>query len=641
MVRVSKRTAVASLLALLCAPAAGAAGVELHGIAGKVFGQTSPQTSPLPAASVYAFQLADSSLHKVVTDREGNFLFDSLPAGLYRIIAHKPGFLPGVVMLTRATADAYQFLELELAQADRLDVVSPEDFWSIRSQVPADVLRDIRIAEIDLGNRDAAAATGNQARIAASMTAVTGVDQIANADSQVTGGRVGIQGRVGDMRLGLKGDYLQLEPSAFGRGEVQGAGLTGAASALSLEMANAAGTQVQVTSLSNRLSASIVPAVEDGGPVDFERYGVRFSQPLGERSRSDFNAQYSSQVNFHRQGVTDPLEIPGASRSWRFEGSYTTTLNERATLQTGVRYRELAPALPAGAEDLLAGRSRERVDLFGRGGLRVQPAVLLEYGLYTTLRDGRVSLSPRGGMVLQLSPTWQASTVVSHKVEDQAAVDPLLDFVPVYFGETGSCDQNERACYEVLFTRQKNDTEGLSFGVVDREFDDTRRLYFSEDFFNRLESLYLVPGDRVPEAQFAVSRQLTPRILTRLESSVGQGGGGVFLAAGDQAYENSVNYLVTSLDTEFKGTATGVFIAFHRLRQHLTSLAEETSGEPSFAAERLQLTVTQNLNILLDLAADWAFQLNMELSRGTSVDPAGNDGGELRRRLLGGISIRF
>ena len=32
--------------------------------------------------------------------------------------------------------------------------------------------------------------------------------------------------------------------------------------------------------------------------------------------------------------------------------------------------------------------------------------------------------------------------------------------------------------------------------------------------------------------------------------------------------------------------------------------------------ERLQLMLNQNLNILLDLASDWAVQLNMELSRG-------------------------
>lgn len=638
MDRLSIRAAVASLAVVLCAPVAGGAvETQLHGIAGKVF----TQAAPLPTATVYAFQLADSSLQKVVTDRQGNFLFDSLPAGLYRIIAHKPGFMPGVVMLTRTTADAYQFLEVELARAKRPGVVSSDDFWSIRSQIPADVLRDIKIAEIDLGNRTAVATATTAAapaRLAASMEAVTGVDQIAaDGESQVTGGRVGIQGRVGGMRLGLKGDYLQLEPGGFGdfRG---GSTATGEASALSLEMSDGSGTQVQVMSLSNRL---VTAAAADFGPVDFERYGVKVSRPFGERSRSDFAAQYTSQSNFHRQGLTDPVDIPGASRSWRFEGSYTTAFSERSTLQTGVRYRELASTLAGGGDDLLLGaRSREQVDLFGRGGLRVQPAVLLEYGLYTTLRDGSVSLIPRGGVVLQLGRSWQASTMVSRKLSDQQSPDPLLDFVPAYFEETGACDQNEQSCYQVQFTRQKSDTESLSFGAIQREFDDTRRLYFSHDFFNRLESLYLVPGDQVPEAQFAVSRQLTPNILTRFESSVGRGGGGVFYAADASPFENQVAYLVTSLDTEFKGSATGVFVAFHQLQQDLNTLSEDVANERSFEAERLQLTVTQNLNILLDLAADWALQLNMELSRGTSYSSSGNDG-ELRRRLLGGIAIRF
>ena len=642
MKRVSKRLLLASLLVLCCAPTVGAVETELHGIAGRVLGQASPSTQPLPAATVYAFQLADSSLHKVVTDRQGNFLFDALPAGLYRIIAHKPGFLPGVVLLTRATSDAYQFLELELAEAtSQSDTATGDDFWSIRSQIPADVLRDLKVTQIERDTRTAGASAGPQ-RIAASMEAVTGLDQLAaKSDSQVTGGRVGVQGELGGMRLGLRGDYLQLEPAtAFGRGDSgRGAAVAGAASALSLEMADSGGTSVQLTSLSNRLDAS---DVGDSGAVDFERYGVKFSRPLGQRSRSDFTAQYTSQVNFHRHELSDPLDIPESSRSWRLEGSYTASLNDRATIQTGVRYRELASQLPDGESDpLLAGRSRDQVDLFGRGGLRVQSAVLLEYGLYTTLRDGSVSLVPRGGVVLQMGPTWQASTTLSRKVKDQPVVDPLLDFVPAYFGETGSCDQNEAACYQVVFTHQKSETNTLSFGAADREYDDTRRLYFSDDFFNRLESLYLVPGDRVSEVQFAASHQITPTILARLESSVGEGGGGVFYTAGDVSYENRVTYTVTSLDTEFKSTSTGIFLAFHQLHQDLTGIADDAVADPAFATERLQLTVTQNLNVLLDLAADWALRINMELSRGTSLDTAAGNDGELRRRLLGGISIRF
>src|SRR5690349_19674909 len=57
------------------------------GMAGRVTGRS----APLPAAGVYAYQVADKSIHKVVTDPQGNFLFDGLPAGLYQVIAHKPG----------------------------------------------------------------------------------------------------------------------------------------------------------------------------------------------------------------------------------------------------------------------------------------------------------------------------------------------------------------------------------------------------------------------------------------------------------------------------------------------------------------------------------------------------------------------
>ncbi len=104
----------ATVLALLLAGAASAAAAEparQAAVAGRVVGKT----APLSAAGVYAYQLADLSLRKVTTDAQGNFLFRDLPAGLYKVIAHKAGFLPAVVLLTRTTAQTYQFVELNLA----------------------------------------------------------------------------------------------------------------------------------------------------------------------------------------------------------------------------------------------------------------------------------------------------------------------------------------------------------------------------------------------------------------------------------------------------------------------------------------------------------------------------------------------
>ncbi|MBV8202349.1 MAG: carboxypeptidase regulatory-like domain-containing protein, partial [Acidobacteria bacterium] len=145
--------------------AGGAAGT---GLAGRVTGNA----SPLAAAGVYAYQLADLALFKVMTDAQGNFLFRDLPAGLYKIIAHKPGFLPVVIMVTRDTAKAYQFLELQLAQRaapgagprdsrDSREIPADPsaarktgaadsadgDFWALRARIPPDVLRDIEASD--------------------------------------------------------------------------------------------------------------------------------------------------------------------------------------------------------------------------------------------------------------------------------------------------------------------------------------------------------------------------------------------------------------------------------------------------------------------------------------------------------------
>jgi hypothetical protein len=161
------------------------------------------------------------------------------------------------------------------------------------------------------------------------------------------------------------------------------------------------------------------------------------------------------------------------------------------------------------------------------------------------------------------------------------------------------------------------------------------RVYFSDDFFDRLESLYLVPGDELPEVKFGVSRRLSPQILTSLQSSVAFGGGGTFVAADRKPYENQVHYVVTSLDTQFQHTATGVFVALHHLSQELEPLAGPDRSAPQMEFDRLRLELTQDLNILFDLAAQWAVQLNMEVSRG----PISSD--ELRRRLMGGIAVKF
>src|SRR5436305_5079918 len=254
------------LLIALTLLAAGRAGAETRaGVGGRVRGET----SPLAAAGVYAYQIADTSLHKLLTDSQGNFFFRDLPAGLYTIIAHKPGFVPAMVKLTRDTAQTYQVVEMQLTEQPRGVSAKPDDFWSLRTHLPGDVLRQIEEDERQAlylttatpGQRLDLALAGFRT----TMQAMTGVDQLTSVGGQVSGGGLGIEGRLGQVAVGLRGNFWQVnsaDPLRTG-----GPGI-GQASSVSVDVAPGPTSHLRLTSVNNRLMAGR----DDGDVPIFTNY---------------------------------------------------------------------------------------------------------------------------------------------------------------------------------------------------------------------------------------------------------------------------------------------------------------------------------------------------------------------------------
>ena len=238
----------------------GRAGAENSraGVGGRVLGES----SPLAKAGVYVYQIADLSLHKVLTDTQGSFLFQDLPAGLYKIIAHKPGFIPVVLPLTRTTAQAYQFVELQLEERQAGGTAKGKDFWSVRSEIPGDVLRQIEGDELDqralltlaLPSQKLDLGDLAKAGFRTDLQAMTGVDQIASPEGGLlSGAGVGIEGRLGKTQVDLHGSYWQIDSSQMGGRP----GFTPAAartSTLSLDLARSSGSRLVSSSLSNRMA---------------------------------------------------------------------------------------------------------------------------------------------------------------------------------------------------------------------------------------------------------------------------------------------------------------------------------------------------------------------------------------------------
>ena len=144
----------------------------------------------------------------------------------------------------------------------------------------------------------------------------------------------------------------------------------------------------------------------------------------------------------------------------------------------------------------------------------------------------------------------------------------------------------------------------MSFGASHRKIGETQRLYFDSDFLDRLDSLFLVEGDQLPELKVELTRRLSPEIVATLSSNVGSGGGGLMQTGGRKTYENEVRYLVTSVDTPL---------------------------------DRPQ----QQGHQLRNIAANLALHLNMEISRGGSSSTSILELEELRKRVTGGVAVRF
>ncbi len=587
-------------------------------------GQVHDQNSPLAAAGVYAYRLADLSLRKVVTDDRGAFSFGSLPAGLYKIIAHKPGFLPAVVLLTRATASVFQELELELT-AETFEAASdPADFWKIRERIPPDILREITIANAD-SHSDGEPTLGPSA-FATRLQALQGYGRFGNvAQAQLTGGVLDMSGVVGDLQFGVAGSFRQLDVL---HAPVAASGATSQALALTLDTASSA--RVAVSGQLGRLRQG--PA-----PVDLERYDVSWSQDLGP-GRSSVTAAFVDETNFYADTRLSPLAATGASRSWQLEGSYATEVGERNSLRTGIRYRERVERPPIAG--LPWHEDQARFEVFGIAERHLQSAMSVQYGLVTTFDDSFMGMSPQAGLKVDLGDRWKAETSLRHRVLQKQDLDINPDFVPAYYRAESGCTAAERDCYRVDLTANLGDDNStLRVGALYRVFDDSLRLYFSDDFFNQNDSLAFVRGDQVPELHIEIRHRLGPSISTRFESNLAAGGGGLIIRADRRPLENEVRYMVTSLDTRFEATDTDLLVAFHQLEQHLSSPGGVASIY-GLELDRLRLLVTQALPSLLGLSTDWALRIDMQLSRGSDQVVAVSDD-EIRRRIVGGIAVRF
>ena len=107
----TRRSGFAKVATLALSFGAYAGSAWAAGVSGRVV----LAEDPVAKASVYAYRVVERTFEKVATDDTGRFLFEALPAGLYKIVAHKVGLPPAVLVLARRSASESQFVQVELS----------------------------------------------------------------------------------------------------------------------------------------------------------------------------------------------------------------------------------------------------------------------------------------------------------------------------------------------------------------------------------------------------------------------------------------------------------------------------------------------------------------------------------------------
>jgi hypothetical protein len=643
----SHRSATAIFATLTLLALARPVGAEVSGLEGRVV----LNESPVSEARVYAYQLVEKSLHKVLTDGSGKFLFEALPAGIYKLIAHKAGLAPAIQLLQRDAADSAQFIELALSEAASPDLT---DFWSVRSAIPSDVLRDIT-APLEVAGAAGAAAgsddpelvnlvlgdgSGADSRLLAEVSALSGVHDVTpRASARLTGANVGLKGRLGAVKLSMQGDFQTFENELASPANA-GIGIDGQTHSLSFNVQTPGQGDFDLSSSSNKLTMMDESYTT---PVEASQLFFRWNRPVGESGTTSVRASLLEESGFYNRAWIDPLGLPVSSRTLRVEGDYARKFESIGDLRAGLRYRESTGAyarrLTGTGSALLATQS---LDAFGDGGWQANSKLLVQYGLFTTMTDGSIAITPRGGVVLQMGPLWQTSLTAAHRVvsQDDRISDDIL---PIVLDGSMTCGEAELACYQVSVMRSSGVDSQLALGASYRELDETVRMYFNGNFFESSEGIFLVPGDRVPQVNASLRQRLSPGIVTKVSATVAEGGGGVFQSVNRRHYENRVSMISSGIDTTFERTSTGVYLSFQLLDQQLTPAGQSSSSlaNPATDMQRLDLVVSQNLSAVWDLAQDWAVHVGMGLARGASFFHSDVDSEAIQRRVVTGVAVRF
>lgn len=614
-------------LAVGASPRPALAGTDLQGTV------VSPGGA-VEGALVVAWDLARQVSSTVLAGPDGAFRFPSLPSGVYRILATKPGFLPAAVRRFHAGAGDPP-LELSLRpRADRSATsgapsgATPEEVWRIRAATPPDLLRELETL-VPAEETAAAAPSLPEAMVGPVPTAFRGsVSAMAGVSQGASGDTAGDP--VARTRIGLAGELPGGGRWSLGAGwrARQQAELPNL-SDTDVELAVEPAERQRILWKSRRTDllgdGPVAPAT--GSADRFDAHSVTWEAEGSSGSRAELSARLVEESLVAAGGTPSRL-----GRLLELGAGLSSSSAGRSGFSAGVRVRQEESEVPGRPLDggQAAFEPARTVDLDAGGRTRLSSRWLFEYGAVGSLAaSGQIDGGPRAALAWQSDRIGRLRAGATWRLASETAA-PLTSGIPLTLGEDETLDRSESRSVELGWSLAgATRGEGLPGAslAVDlrwRSLDRPARLFLSNGLGGSFDELVLPAGTTLREIRVAGGRPLGPITADLL----------VVAREADLGADGTVTF--------GEATLTGIVVATGtelRLGRAFRVSGGTSDGQ---RLDRTDLVLGQRLPFPRAWRASVKLLLLGELAEGTlDRNSLEGDSPTTDRRWMGGVAFEF
>jgi hypothetical protein len=584
--------------------------------------------TPVPGALVFVYGISDATLNRMKTRFDGSFSFESIPAGVYDVVAYKSGYYPSLVRLWHQASPGVSALAIDLTPESPVKATrAPGDVWAWRDRMPADVLREISFEAGDRGVNPAPA--GGPSVEGLRLTRVlsgefSSSEEIGgSSSSSLNRSNLGLSGALpGGLQYGLKGNYSTLNSDSSAPLS------SGSAADASLLLA---------TSPESGFGGTFARRVFDepgSTSPTWEREALLWnSEDEAGGAKADLALTRSAESGFEKATTALPQVFPESSRGYVLRGRWSREEEGggyRAALL--LRRREFSPtegvagstfaqdgALMVAAERPIAGW----LSAGARVGARYRP-------------EG-TSFCPGGLLSLKLVPETTLVIAGSRRVGSAAA-----GAAPPFISSEEDVESVSRSEESLTVVVGDDPAGNLRLSATRQDIGESLMIEFDGDLLVDFGSLYLFDGNRLER----ISGTASARLFDLLDAALTAEGGRL---EGKLSPETLERFAVASSSGNFyrgqaaltiRPTKTDISCALRRIRQIL----QTGSGTAENSSDLVRITLGQDLTVLgfCPFGTTWRLSVAYETSSSpVGSDPPVEETATLKKRFMGGVSISF